>query len=112
MLRPLFRNEHKTATRLPVILLPEGVWTCMFCVGHAGLQTIRLLSRACSPCLKRPSFNLLDSLLQEVCIESDADGSLTVSLSRFECLSSQSKPSFFEANESLLMCEFLIVLTI
>ena len=74
----IFEKNTGEKLFLFVLFLPKEVWTHMFSVGHAALQTVSLLAPACPRCLKRPSFNLLDSLLQEVCIESDTDGSLTL----------------------------------
>ena len=45
---------------------------------------------------------LLDSLLQEVCIESGLDGSLTLSSLGLSVCLSQSQTTFFRAKESLL----------
>jgi hypothetical protein len=62
-------------------------------------EVIREESRSLS---KTTKLLLLDSLLQEVCIESDSDGSLTKSLLGVECPSCQSQPSLFRAKESPL----------
>ena len=44
---------------------------------------------------------LLDSLLQEVCINSSLVGLLILSFPRLECLSCQSQPFLYRAKESL-----------
>ena len=51
------------------------------CLGSRGAQ------KSINLCLKRPSYKLLDSLLQEVCINVCWDRSLTLSSLGIECLS-------------------------
>jgi hypothetical protein len=51
------------------------------CLGSLGAQ------KSIDLCLKRPSYKLLDSLLQEVCINVCWDRSLTLSSLGIECLS-------------------------
>ena len=47
----------------------------------------RLVSQTCEHLSKTTKLLLLDSLLQEVCISSGFDGSLTLEFARVECLS-------------------------
>ena len=53
---------------------------------------------------------LLDSLLQEVCISSGIDGSLTLSSLGLSVCLSQSQNTFFRAKESLLINKIILYL--
>ena len=78
----------------------------MFSQQFGPVQSHRLLSQVssqqCHSLSKTTKLILLDSLLQEVCISSGSDGSLTLSSLGLSVCLSQSQTYFFGAKESPL----------
>ena len=78
------------------------MFTCDNVHGQSPVVKAYTLSGWLSTLSKTTKLILLDSLLQEVCISSGKDGSLTLSSLGLSVCLSQSQTTFFRAKESSL----------
>ena len=83
------------ATNLRCIIENVSTWSTLF----PAIEYSRAKNKI-STLSKTTKLILLDSLLQEVCISSDFDGSLALSSLGLSVCLSQSQTSFFRAKES------------